>query len=188
MGTLLANTQHIIPEPIEEQAKVALSHYPELLSSNIEFRFKDNIKKSTMLAQPVFWSLFKSRRKRKYLVLINRTIEISGKEFKTIDVDSDVLIGWLGHELGHIMDYRDRSSLNLIWFGVKYLFSANHIREAERAADTYAVVSGMEAYILKTKAFILDRADISEKYKERIERFYLSPDEIMVLVKEREKQ
>lgn len=180
------NAQHQIPKSIENEAKIALSHYPELDSVDIEFRFKKNIKKSTMQAQPVFWSLFKSRKKRKYLVLINRKFKISGEEFKTKDIPQSILIGWLGHELGHIMDYRNRSSLNLIWFGIKYTLSDSFIKEAERAADSYAVSSGMEEYILETKNFILNKAEISEEYKERIKKYYLSPDEIMLLVQERD--
>ncbi|SFW25904.1 hypothetical protein [Cellulophaga fucicola] len=178
--------QHIIPEIIEKEARIALSYYPQLKDTQIEFRFKKNIKKSTMQAQPVFWSLIKSSKKRKYLVLLSRKFKISGKEFKTTDVDSDILIGWLGHELGHITDYQNRSSLNLLWFGIKYSLSDNYIKEAERAADSYAVTSGMDKYILKTKRFILNNADIDESYKARIKKYYLSPDEIMVLVEERE--
>ena len=52
-------------------------------------------------------------------------------------------------------------------------------------ADSFAVKHKMESYILKTKDFILNNADISEVYKKRIKRYYLSPEEIMVLVEER---
>jgi len=180
------NAQHIIPEILKEEATVALSYYPQLKNTAIEFRFKNDIKKSTMQAQPVFCSLLKSKSKRKYLVLISRKFKISGQEFKTVHVDRDILIGWLGHELGHILDYQHRSSLNLIWFGVKYLFSDHYIKEAERAADSFAVSSGMANYILKTKHFILNNADIDEAYKARIKKYYLSPDEILLLVKQRE--
>lgn len=180
------NAQHQVPKSIEQEAEIALSHYSELDSVDIEFRFKKSIKKSTMQAQPVLWSLFKSRKKRKYLVLISKKFKISGKEFKTKDIPKKTLIGWLGHELGHIMDYRERSSLNLIWFGIKYSLSDSFIKEAERAADSYAVTNGMEEYILETKDFILNKAEISEKYKERIKKYYLSPDEIMLLVQERD--
>jgi hypothetical protein len=186
MSVLETNAQHTIPESIFKEASAALSHYPNLQNTEIEFRFKEKIRKSTMLAQPVFWSLFKSRKKRKYLVLLSEDIQISGKEFKTKDIDSDILIGWLGHELGHITDYKQRSSLNLIWFGLKYTFSDSYIKEAERAADSYAVAAGMENYILKTKHFILDNAEIEETYKDRIKKYYLSPDEIMILVEQRE--
>lgn len=188
MSVQYINAQHITPQIIKKEALIALSYYPQLKDTEIEFRLKDNIKKSTMQAQPVFGSLLRSKKKRKYLVLISKKFKISGKEFKTTDVDSDILIGWLGHELGHILDYQNRSSLNLMWFGIKYSLSDNYIKEAERAADSYAVNSGMANYILKTKKFILNNAEIDEDYKARIKKYYLSPEEIMVLVKELEKR
>lgn len=64
------------------------------------------------------------------------------------------MIGWIGHELGHVMDYQERSGLNLLVFGIKYLTSNGFIKEAERAADTFAVNHGMSDYILATKDFI----------------------------------
>lgn len=85
------------------------------------------------------------------------------------------------------MDYQNRSKSNLIWFGLKYLISERFIVEAERAADTYAVAHGMEKYILATKEFILNHADIAVSYKDRIKKYYLSPEEIMVMVEERDR-
>ncbi len=84
------------------------------------------------------------------------------------------------------MDYKDRSGLNLFWFGIKYYLSGSYIKEAERAADINAVSHGMGSYILDTKNFILDHADIQQDYKDRIKKYYLSPEEIMVLVEEME--
>ncbi|MBT8187313.1 MAG: hypothetical protein KJO73_06470 [Croceitalea sp.] len=178
--------QKEIPQSILKEAKVALSFYPQLENVPIVFKFKKNIKKSTMQAQPIFGSLFTTRKKRRYVVLISERFKIAQTTFLTKDIPEDIMIGWLGHELGHIMDYKNRSSLNLIWFGIKYYFSSSSIKDAERTADGYAVNSGMEKYILKTKDFILNQAGISEKYKERIKRLYLSPEEIMELVEERE--
>lgn len=180
------SAQHIVPESIEEEVAVAMASFPELQDLHIEFRFKKNIKKSTMQARPSFTSFFKTKNNRKYVVLISEKFKIEDKEFLTTQIPSDVLIGWIAHELGHIMDYVNRNKTNLIWFGLKYLMSDNHIVEAERAADTYAVKQGMEEYILKTKDFILNHADITEKYKERIKKYYLSPEEIMELIKNRD--
>ncbi|WP_438976985.1 hypothetical protein [Polaribacter sp.] len=45
----------------------------------------------------------------------------------------------------------------------------------------------MEKYSLKTKKFILNHADITKKYKERIKRYYLSPEEIIQLIEKRDK-
>ena len=174
----------IIPESIKKEAIEALSYYPELYDSAIEFKFKDNIKKSTMQAQPRFASFFKAKEKREYIILISRSIQIEGEKFTMDDIPSDVKVGWIGHELGHVMDYRERTNIGMLIFGVKYLFSSTHIKEVERAADTYAIAHGMGDYILKTKNFILENANLSKKYKERIRRLYISPEEVMELINE----
>lgn len=179
------NAQHIIPDSISQEIYKALDYYPELQETPIEFRFKKNIKKSTMQARPTFDSFFRSRKNRTYVILISETFKIADKKFLTKNIPSDVLIGWIGHELGHIIDYTNRNKLNLMWFGVKYLLSDNHIVEAERAADTYAVQHNMEDYILKTKDFILNNAQINEAYKLRIKKYYLSPEEIMDIIDKR---
>lgn len=186
MSSLNNFAQKTIPESITKEAKTALNYYPELEDAAIEIRFKRNIKKSTMQARPKFSSFFRTKNNREYVILISEKFKISNKEFSTKDIPSDILIGWIGHELGHIMDYQNRSKSNLIWFGVKYLFSDTHIVEAERAADTFAVAQGMESYILKTKDFILNHAEINQSYKLRIEKYYLSPEEIMDIVNKRD--
>lgn len=180
------SAQHKIPEDIKTNVKTALEFYPQLDSTDLEFRFKKNIKKSTMQARPKFGSFFKSRKHRNYVILISEKFQIADKEFSTRHIPDDIFIGWIGHELGHIMDYQNRNKINLIWFGLKYLFSQSHIVEAERAADSFAVAHGMEEYILKTKEFILNHADITQSYKDRIKKYYLSPEEIMYLVEERD--
>ncbi|MFI8378790.1 hypothetical protein [Leeuwenhoekiella sp. NPDC079379] len=173
-----------IPKSIEKEVKIALNFYPQLTKTVIAFKFKDDIKKSTMQAQPVFKSLLRPSKKRDYVIFISRKVKIEQESFQITDIPSEVLIGWIGHELGHVMDYRERSSLGLIWFGIKYLYFPKFIKEAERAADTFAVAHGMGEYILKTKDFILNHAHISEAYKARIKRHYLSPEEIMQLINE----
>lgn len=174
----------IIPESIKKEAIEALSFYPELHDTPIEFKFKDRIKKSTMQAQPKFSSFFGSKKNRKYIILISRSIQIEDEDFTMDDIPSDVKVGWIGHELGHVMDYRDRTNLGMIIFGIKYLFSFNAIKKIERTADAYAISHGMGDYILKTKDFILENANISEKYKARIRRLYISPEEVMELINE----
>ncbi|WP_117882296.1 hypothetical protein [Aureibaculum luteum] len=175
----------IIPNSIKEDVDKALSFYPELENTSIAFKIKKNIKKSTMQAQPIWDFLWKSRKNRAYVILISSTFKIEGQEFTTLDIPSEVFIGWIGHELGHIMDYQRRSKLNLILFGINYLISTKSIRNAERTADTFAVSHGMARYILATKDFILNNASIAHNYKARIIKYYLSPEEIMELVEER---
>lgn len=180
------HAQQQIPESIKEEAKIALSHYPELKETSIEFKFKKKIKKSTMQAQPVFGSIFKTRGKRKYKILISERIKITDTIYYTKDMPSEIMIGWLGHELGHIMDFKDRSGINLVGFGLGYVFSKNYIKKAERRADSYAISHGMEKYILATKEFILTKAGLTQKYIDRIKELYLSPEEIMQMVEDRD--
>jgi hypothetical protein len=54
---------------------------------------------------------------------------VENEEFSMADVPSEVLIGWLGHELGHIMDYREKSALELVKFGARYVTSDNFIKK-----------------------------------------------------------
>ena len=175
----------IIPDNIKKNVVKALSYYPELKNTSISFKIKKSIKKSTMQAQPTWVFLWKSRKNRSYVILISNTFKIEGQEFNTLDIPSEVFIGWIGHELGHIMDYERRSKLSLILFGINYLISSKSIKEAERTADTFAVSHGMATYILATKDFILNNASIAQDYKARIIKYYLSPEEIMELVEEK---
>ncbi len=175
----------IIPKIIKEKVNKALSYYPELKNTSIEFKIKKNIKKSTMQARPIWAFLWKSRKNRSYIILISKKFKIENQEFNTLDIPSEVFIGWIGHELGHVMDYENRSKLSLILFGIKYIFSKKSIKEAERTADTFAVSHGMANYILATKDFILNNASIAQDYKARIIKYYLSPEEIMELVEEK---
>lgn len=173
-----------VPDIIWREVYVALSHYPELKNTPIEFRFKKNIQKSFMQAQPKISGLLKRKKKREYFVFISEKLKIEDEVFDVTTVPSDVLIGWIGHELGHIMDYRERSGMNMLWFGIKYLSSKTYIQEAERVADTYAVNHGMGKYIIATKDFILNHSRLSQTYKARIKNLYLSQEEIMMLIDE----
>lgn len=91
----------------------------------------------------------------------------------------DIMIGWIGHKLGHILDYENRSNLGMLAFGIGYLCSDKFVKSAEKIADTYAVNRGLGKYILATKRFILDHAELPQRYKEKIARLYLSPDDIV---------
>lgn len=177
-------TNKIIPDSILKEVRIALSFYPELKDTPIEFRFKKKIQKSFMQAQPQFSGLVKKRGNRSYFVFISESFHIENEEFEISEIPSDVLIGWIGHELGHIMDYQQRTGFNMIAFGIRYLTSKRFIQEAERSADTFAVNHGMGDYILATKDFILNHSHLSEVYKDRIKRLYLSPEEILDLVEE----
>ncbi len=135
-----------------------------------------------MQAQPLLSGIFRNPSRRSYIIKISRQFN-AGKEHLNIkELPFEVLVGWLGHELGHIMDYLHRSLPSLTAFGFGYVFSRNFMKGAERTADALAVEHGMGEYIRTTKKFILNHSGFSQKYKNKIRKQYLSPEEIFSLV------
>ncbi|WP_031526438.1 hypothetical protein [Dyadobacter crusticola] len=173
-----------IPKVIETEVLRALSHYPELKDTHINFIFKRKIRGSVMQAQPKISTMFST--KRAYNINISAMFRLTHSAIPIHQIPSDIIVGWIGHELGHVMDYENRSLTGMMRFGLGYLLSSKYVKEAERVADTYAVNHGLGNYILKTKHFILDHASLSEKYKRKIARLYLSPDDIVEQVKKLE--
>ncbi|MGF1639239.1 MAG: hypothetical protein ACFCUU_19335 [Cyclobacteriaceae bacterium] len=174
----------IFPSALKTPILKALSFYPSLKNVKIEFVFNEKIRKSVMQAQPKYRSMTGSRTRRSYIIKISRCFSLKGHKTPIQKLPEDVLVGWIGHELGHVMDYLDKSNRSLIFFGFAYLTSKDFIKTAERAADTYAVEHGLGKYILATKKFILHEAGMPDRYIKRINKLYLPPEEIMELMEE----
>lgn len=186
-------TNKNIPAVIERNVLTALSFYPELRETPISFVFKKNIRSSVMQAQPVFSTIIKRRVKRLYRINISSLFKLVHAAVPIHQIPDEIMIGWVGHELGHIMDYERKSNLQMIGFGIGYVLSPSFVKEAERIADTFAVNHGLGQYIIATKRFILDHAELPQAYKDKIARLYLSPENIVEQVrkleeKRREKQ
>ncbi|MFC3196652.1 hypothetical protein ACFOET_03410 [Parapedobacter deserti] len=173
------HTNKIIPAAIEKTALVALSHYPELEETSIRFVFTSKLKRTVMAARPITGTLFKSRNKRGYEILINPAFKLGHHNDPRQHIPDSVMIGWLAHELGHIMDYETRSTWNLIGFGLSYWLSRPFIQSAEYRADSFAMNHGLGEYIIATKSFILNHPELPQIYKDRIANLYPSPDDIV---------
>ena len=173
-----------IPNVIRNEILTALAHYPELETTRIRFKFTRSLNGSIMAARPQVSTLFGARKNRMYDILMSPVFKLTSSIEPIHQVDPNVLIGWIGHELGHIMDYEQRSTLGIARFGLLYWLSKTYIRKAERVADTFAVHRGMASYILATKNFILNHSGLSQKYKDKIASLYLSPDDIVQVVEE----
>lgn len=172
-----------IPKAILEPVKQALSYFPELEDVDITFEFKERITGAVMQAQPKIFSLFVDPvEKRKYRIKITRALEFEEKVVPIEKIPKDALVGWIGHELGHIMDYLNRSKGNMMRFGFKYLTSREKVVEAEYTADGYAIVCGMGHQILATKNYILNHDGFEDDYKDKIKNLYMSPDQIELML------
>ncbi|MDO9554067.1 hypothetical protein [Rhodonellum sp.] len=170
----------VIPEEIKKPVMQALSYFPELAEVDITFAFKDKISGSIMQAQPRMFSLLvDTKENRKYKINITRYLDFEDKSIPIEEVPYDALVGWIGHELGHIMDYLDRSTTGMMRFGVKYMLSDKKVIEAELTADGYAIGCGMGHQIVANKNFILNNDNFEEAYKDKIRNLYMSPSQIL---------
>jgi len=185
---LLFGQNKQIPAVIEKNVLKALSFYPELKNTTISFIFKTNIKTSVMQAQPVFTTLLRKRKNRRYRINISEHFKLISTTMPILQIPDDVMIGWIGHELGHILDYEGRSNAGMVSFGYRYYFHSSFVKHAEMVADSLAVEHGMGNYIVATKRFILDHAELPQAYKDKISRLYLSPDVIVEQVKKLEEK
>ncbi|GAB3338982.1 hypothetical protein GCM10027299_51540 [Larkinella ripae] len=177
-----------IPSVIEKNVLTALSFYPELRNTEIRFCFKQKIRSSVMQAQPVFRSLLNRRELRAYRINISAMFKLTHTAIPIHQIPDAIMIGWIGHELGHIMDYEARSNIGLVGFGISYVTSPDYVKKVERIADAYAVSHGLGHYLIETKRFILDHAELPQAYKDKIARLYVSPEEIVEQVKKLEEE
>lgn len=169
---------HHIPELLDRPIKKALSYYPSLNNVEIEFRLVEPIGKSFMQAQPRIMT-FLIPGKRSYLIKISRQLRLNTSSVPVEQIPEDVLIGWFGHELGHIIDFETRGIRSMILYGLGYWLSRAFIKKAEFAADTFAIRQGLASYLVATKNFILEHTDINEGYKTKIRKLYMSPEEVL---------
>ncbi|MEK6478954.1 hypothetical protein WJR50_15515 [Catalinimonas sp. 4WD22] len=171
-----------VPSIIQEEVAEVLSYFPELAEIQIDFVFKDRINKSFMQAQPKWYGFFQSKNKRDYVIKISRNFQMEDYMLPIEELPKDIIIGWLAHELGHIMDYQDKSAFALIKFGLSYITSHEYMIEAERTADVKAIHCNLGDYLVIKKNFIQNHSDIPLNYKDRIKQFYMSAEEAIELM------
>jgi hypothetical protein len=172
-----------IPVVVQQEILTALKKYPELTETPIDFVLDPNTSKSVMLSQPVIASFFRGQQNRTYVVKINPRFARVHDTIPIQKVPHDILVGWFGHELGHVMDYQSYSNWGMAMFGLRYVTSDKFLMQAEQHADAQAVNHGLGNYIVKTKNYILHNSEIPPEYRARIQRLYPSPQQIADLVK-----
>ena len=165
----------IIPAELEIECLVALSFYPELKDVAIEFKY--GYLKSTMTSKPTVSSIFKRKDKRKYIILIQKpdalktSLQISELSFNSI-------VGWIGHELGHILHYSHKTGIGMIFTGIKYAFPQYH-KKMERFTDEITIQHNLGFALYEGSDYALNHSHITLRYKMRLQKFYLQPSEII---------
>lgn len=173
----------IYPKELEGPVLQALGFFPELDDYSIEFKFRKSLKNRVMQAQPKIKTFFKGREKRHYKVTMSKNLVMKDTTMQLDQLPHEILVGWFAHELGHIMDYKDRSAGNLLGFAIKYLTSKPFIKHSELRADALATDNGCAKHLISTKKFILFDSRFSKEYKAKIKELYPSPEEITAMLR-----
>ena len=161
-----------IPKEFEVQTFIALSYYPELKDSHIEF-IRTNIK-TTMACRPTTRSLIR-RYNREYTITIDNDDEREGVILD--DVPFNAQIGIIGHELAHIIDYENKGTGGIAKLGINYA-TGNYPPELEKSIDKLTIQRGLGWQLFDWADFVLNKSKASKEYKEFKRKSYLTPEEI----------
>jgi hypothetical protein len=174
----MRNGNKVYPRKLKSEVETALSFYPELQNVSIEFRWGKFTQHSFMLAQPKIPTLFRDKSNRDYQIIMRKKFFLKNKRTPNGRIPSDVIIGWLGHELGHVLDYKNRSSWNLAWFGIFYYFSTSFLMKAEVRADLNAVNHGLIKELVVSKEFGRNPKYFPWRYINKLNKLYPTVDKV----------
>jgi hypothetical protein len=177
MHTIPLNKTSDLYKAFEE----AILRFSELAGVTIHLVQRE-IPSSSMRAQPILNTSFLTTKNREYKVEVALVSKI---DLQTLmeDLPYEVLIGWFAHELGHICDYKNRSALSMVAYGVGYVMSGAYKIKAEQRADKLAIANGFGKEIINTKRYMLNHANLSGRYRKQLEKYYYSPEDIENIVK-----
>lgn len=164
-----------IPKKVELAALVALSHYPELATERIIFKFQKI--STTMKAQPKWNFLLKKKKNRQYIVYLNsETDKSTGLALE--DLSFNALVGWIGHELGHLVDFTTKSNCKVVKTGTFY-FSKKKKAKYERSIDLITINHGLGYALYEGMEYVYENKNMSDEYRENLIDNYLSLQEII---------
>ncbi|WP_435624894.1 hypothetical protein [Flagellimonas sp.] len=147
------------PEEIRPQVLTALSYYPQLRDTRITFRFRK--RKTPLTSRPRILHVFLPKKWRAYVITISTETTESFTPILFSKLPYDAQIGVLGHEIAHIVDYRDQTSFQLISLGFK-LGNPSFTDEFEFKTDERAISFGLGFQLLHWSSFVRKSLGIVE--------------------------
>ena len=178
-----------IPDELVEVVLKTLSHYPELDTIPIEFVIDNGMHNSFMQAKPISMTLLRKRRNRRYKVQLMSHMMIEDTVIPVHELPEDALMGWFGHEIGHIVDYENMDNFEIIVLGIRYVFSKKYVIRTEKRVDMIAIDHGMAEENIAWKEFVLNQPSLPKAYLDKIRNIYMPPAKIQKLIeKESEKK
>lgn len=134
----------VYPANMEKLVLYTLSFLPELAEHKIIFKVRP--KGAPLSSRPAWGTLFRSARKRKYMVFIHQGQDTSffGSLFSRASIPAK--IGILGHELCHVSNFSRKTSMGLLGIGVAHI-SKPYMDRFEFNTDSLVIEKGMGRYL-----------------------------------------
>jgi hypothetical protein len=161
---------------------IALSYYPELKDVSIRFRMK-NIK-TTMKSVPRNDFIFKKKKRRVYHIYFDKKIK-RDKGILLKDVPINAQIGIIGHELAHIIDYENKTTMGVVLTGIRYI-GPKYRRKLEALTDQETISRGLGWQLMDWTEYVSNSSNASEKYLKYKEKYYYNAIDIRHLLQERQ--
>jgi hypothetical protein len=173
-----SNLVFIKTDQYKNQVITCMLHYPGLIYQKISL--KTGRIKTTMATRPRFSSIFRSKNKRNYVIIINvDTTKI--KEVLLQNIPYSAQIGVMGHEIAHIYDYSKKSTLQIISTGLKYVCKKKR-RNFEHQIDSLTIANNLGRELFTFADFILNKSNVDAHYRAYKSYIYMKPDEIEKLI------
>ncbi len=139
------------PPQFERQILLALSYYPELKNTPIEFRSR--IKHTPLFTRVTWGGFFEAGTKRHFVIIISDSTEnmLMPLLFKNLPFNAQV--GVIGHELGHVSDFCHKTTLQIIKHVVNNV-SKKYIDRFEFNTDAICIAHGLGHQLLEWSSFV----------------------------------
>ncbi len=155
---------------------IALSYFPEL--KNVAIKFKLGKTKTTMETKPIWHSIFFKPKKYKIIIRAN-ALDSNGILAKHVPFNA--LIGLVGHELAHIVDFENKSIGQLLSTALKYGIGKQNTYE--KSIDYATMQRGLYWQLYDWADFVVNKSYASPKYIAFKKKNYLSEKEILQWIK-----
>ena len=99
------------------------------------------------------------------------------------ELSFNALVGWIGHEFAHLIDYSSMNNRELLGFIAAQVFDKREMRKTERQADKETIKRGLGIQLLDGVAFFEKNTNVSKRYRKRKKKNYLSEEEIIADIK-----
>ncbi len=176
-------TNKIIPTIYETQILIALSYFPELKNTAIEFRLKKT--NTPLSSRPKLFGLLQSAKNRKYVITISEftNSKLAPILFKNLNYNAQ--IGVLGHELSHVSDYISKGFSEMVGLLFIEIFSKKQVDKFESRTDLICIHHGLGFQLLDWSKSVRQNLKIDYwrgadniQFKPKKER-YLNPETIV---------